>query len=298
MVASLLAIDIGGTSVKYGLVDTAGKIVTKNKITTPRSLPELITWLKQEAERRRDDITGIAVSSPGSVSSHGKIYGGSAIPYIHGPNIREEIEEATDFPVTIENDANCAALAEVWQGAAKGKQNVAVIVLGTGVGGALIHEGAIHKGNSLHAGEFGYMILNAHNFGNGMNTFSEVASTNSIVKRVAAKKGISQDSITGEQVFQMASTGDMIAKEAIAAFQQMLAIGIFNIQYAYDPEVILLGGGISQREDVIPAVEEWLHEIVETIDVATVVPKIKPCYFQSDANLLGAVQHFLQQKRF
>src|SRR5699024_11273333 len=96
------------------------------------------------------------------------IYDASAIPYIHGPNLKEALEERTQKRVEIENDANCAALAEIWQGSAKGKKEVAVIVIGTGIGGALVHQDASAQGDQLHGGEFGYMILDPDQVGSGM----------------------------------------------------------------------------------------------------------------------------------
>src|SRR5699024_1216495 len=114
--------------------------------------------------------TGIAISAPGAVTDGGMINGGSAIPYIHGPNIKAMIETRTGLTVHIENDANCVALAEIWKGAAKTKKDVAVVVIGTGIGGALVKDGVIHKGGNLHGGEFGYMILNPNVIGSGQSS--------------------------------------------------------------------------------------------------------------------------------
>ncbi|MEF3330192.1 ROK family protein [Oceanobacillus oncorhynchi subsp. incaldanensis] len=159
-----------------------------------------------------EDIKGIAISSPDSVSEEEIIYGSGAIPYIHGPNIKKHMETETGLAVHIENDANCAALSEVWKRAATGKNDVAVVVVGTGMGGAFIKNGSIHKGGHLHGGEFGYMILNSNNLGSGMNKFSETASTFSIIKRVAQQKQVDISSLTGEQIFLKAEQDDEVCK--------------------------------------------------------------------------------------
>ncbi|UJF16611.1 ROK family protein [Jeotgalibaca sp. MA1X17-3] len=293
---NILAFDFGGTHVKSGLVNTQGHIFEKHLIKTPDSLENLLSYIKKRVMKYMDyDIIGIAISAPGAVSDKGYISGASAIPYIHGPNIKKAIEQATSIRTEIENDANSAALAEIWQGAAKGKRDVATVVIGTGIGGALIKEGTIHIGNTLHGGEFGYMILNPCNLGSHMNTFSELASTYSIIKRVATIKELEPSLLTGEMIFDSAEKGDEICKQAISEFFRMLAIGVYNIQYMYDPELILIGGGISQRDDLIPQLRKEINDILEIVEVATIVPKIERCTFQSDANLIGSVYHFLQK---
>lgn len=292
----ILSFDFGGTDIKYGVVDTDGKILTREKEQTPKTLENLTLFIKNRLKQYSNEgIKGIAIGSPGSVSDEGIIYGSSAIPYIHGPNIKKHMEAETGLTVHIENDANCAALAEVWKGAATGKKDVAVVVAGTGIGGALIKNGIIHKGIHLHGGEFGYMILNSNNLGSGMNTFSETASTFSIIKRVAERKQMDVSSLTGEQIFLMAEQGDEVCKQAISECFHMLAIGLYNIQYTYDPELILIGGGISARDDLIVHINKELERIKGKIDVATLLPKIDRCCFSADANLIGAVYHYLQQ---
>src|SRR5699024_8376536 len=245
---------------------------------------------------KNEDIQGIAISSPGSVGDDGVIYGASAIPYIHGPNIQQLIEEVSGLAVEIENDANCAALAEIWQGSAKGKKEVAVIVIGTGIGGALIHEGQLVKGAHLHAGEFGYMILDPNQLGSGMNTFSELASSYSIIKRVAQAKAVDPVSLTGEEIFQAAEAGDQAGQRAINKFFRSLALGIYNVQYAYDPELILIGGGISTRPDLIDKVNDQLETIVHSVDVAKITPTIDTCHFKQNANMIGATYHFITKQ--
>ncbi|MDN6626064.1 MAG: ROK family protein [Pisciglobus halotolerans] len=294
-IAAILAFDFGGTHIKSGLVNTEGHILKKGFIETPSSLDHLLAYIKEQvAAYKSYDISGIAISAPGAVSDTGVIYGASAIPYIHGPNVKDVVEQATGIKTSIENDANCAGLAEIWKGAAKGKKDVAAVIIGTGIGGVLIKNGSIHKGNALHGGEFGYMILDSHNLGRGMNTFSETASTYSIIKRAAALKSVPPSSLTGEMIFASADQGDKACIQAIAEFTTMLAIGIYNIQYMYDPELILIGGGISKRDDLIPQLRKEIDRIVESVDVATITPEIERCTFQADANLIGSVYHFLQ----
>lgn len=292
----ILAVDLGGTDVKFGIVDQHGKLLEKGKTKTPTSLEDLISHIHDKVQYFSEYmIEGIAISAPGAVTETGVIEGASAIPYIHGPNIIELLEKKTGLRVEIENDANCSALAEIWKGTAEGKKDIAVVVIGTGVGGALIKNGRIHKGVHLHGGEFGYMVLNPTNLGKGQNTFSELASTSSIIRRAASYKKVDVSTLTGEKVFDLASEGDQACVQAIDEFYHMLAIGLYNIQYAYDPELILIGGGISNREDILQAINEKLALVLEKIDIATIKPQIDRCHFFSDANLIGAAYHYQQQ---
>ena len=151
----LLGIDVGGTSVKYATCDEKGHLFDKGSFKTPDTLEDMYQAIETIYKER--DVDGIALSMPGAVASdEGVIYGASAINYIHGPNIKKDLEDRLQTRVELENDANCAALAEVWLGAAKDNQDCCFVVCGTGIGGAVIKDKKIHKGKHLHGGEFGY----------------------------------------------------------------------------------------------------------------------------------------------
>ncbi|QDP39945.1 ROK family protein [Radiobacillus deserti] len=282
-----LAFDIGGTYVKYGLVDSNGHIVHQDKFKTPTSLGVLLEDIAR-LSRMKNDVEGIAVSAPGAVSDSGIIYGSSAVKYLHGPNIRELISEQTGYPVFMENDAHCAAYAELWQGAAKGKKDVMVMVIGTGIGGAVIKDGTIHKGANIHGGEFGYMLLTS-DVKDSNDVWSRVASSKALVRKVAARKGLQADQLTGEEIFDMVDKGDKDVNQLVEEWYHLLAIGIYNLQYIYDPELLLIGGGISVRKDLIPKIQEKLSKLLGAIDLAKITPNIQACHFRQNANLLGAV---------
>ncbi|CDQ38731.1 ROK family protein [Virgibacillus salexigens] len=291
---SYFSIDIGGTYIKMGVVNDQGEISQLEKVNTPSTIEALMDVMDHYL-KRQINIKGVAVSSPGAVSDHGIVYGSSAVPYLHGPNIKEMLSERFNLPVYVENDANCAAYAELWKGAAKGKKDILVVVIGTGIGGAVIKDGTIHKGANLHGGEFGYMLLNTNITGDD-DVWSRVASTRALVKKVAKQKGLSNiQELTGERIFQLADSGDNICIEALEEFYHILAVGIYNLQYIYDPEIILLGGGISERVDLIDAIDEKVDAILAKIDLSTIKPTIKFCHFRQHANLLGSVYGYRKQ---
>jgi predicted NBD/HSP70 family sugar kinase len=282
-----LAVDIGGSFVKTAIVDQDANILKSTKDKTPQTLDALLDLIVNYSLNNQD-IQGIAISCPGSVSNEGVVYGSSAIPYIHGPNIKELIHKRVPLPIFMENDANCAGYAEIWNGAAKGKKDVMVVVIGTGIGGAIIKNGKLHKGAHLHGGEFGYMLLTS-NVHDDNDVWSRTASTKSLVRKVAKIKNINERDISGEDVFQWAEEGDSDCQRAIDEFYHLLAVGIYNLQYIYDPEIILIGGGISARNDLIPKINEKLDIILSKLTLPKIKPQIGVCKYRQNANLLGAV---------
>lgn len=202
---------------------------------------------------------GVALSMPGAINTEtGVIGGGSAIPYIHGPNVKELLQEKTGLTVELENDANCAGLAEGWIGAAKDVSDYVCLVIGSGNGGALVLNKKIHHGKNLHGGEFGYMLMENYLEQPPGENWSSVASTGGLVRHVAKRKGMDEASLDGKRVFEMADEGDYDVQDEIQKFIKRLAVGIFNIQYAIDPEKILIGGAISSREKLIDGLNEQL----------------------------------------
>ncbi len=297
LMEAYMVFDIGGTFIKYAVMDDSARKLRSGKLTTPKDgIDNFLMKLKEIVEENSDDFSlqGIAVSSPGAVNvKSGFIGGASAIPYIHGVNMIGLIEEKTGLRTAIENDANCAALAEGWLGAAKAADYYICIVVGTGIGGSIVLNQSILRGASLHGGEFGCMIMSAP-LQDLQNTWSLVASTNALVKEVKRRKQLEEGTFNGEDVFRLAEEGDTIALECLSDFYKRLAIGIYNLQYALDPEKILIGGGISSRPEVIDGINRELIGLRN--DVSTLQIEVEACLFGNDANLVGALFHFLHFK--
>lgn len=289
-----IAFDLGGINIKYAVFGPDADVVTEGSFATPADnlddlLAQLVACVQQHQENH--NLKGIALSSPGAITNDGVVEGSSAIPCTFGVNMPSMLGTQTGLPVSIENDANCAALAEVWKGALQNVADAAVVVSGTGIGGAVIKDGLIHKGAHLHGGEFGYMLLAAGEMPEHVCSWSGIGSTSAIVRKVAHEKGWSLDDLNGESVFEMAAQGDTICKQAIERFYDVNALGIFNIQYMYDPAVIAFGGGISARSDLVARIEDKLDALVGHNHDATITPKLIPCQFRNHANLVGALYH-------
>lgn len=285
---AILAFDMGGTAIKYGVWQD-NELTAQNQFPTPTTWEELTASFQQVKEQVEKSwlISGVAISSPGSVASEeGVVYGISAIPYIHNFPIQQELEELLGVPVTLENDANCAALAEVWQGAAKGKQNVLFVVIGTGIGGAVVINGKLHKGQHLYGGEFGIMVLD-----NGQS-FSELGTAANMARRYSEKKG---SLFTGKEVFDLSEKGEIDAIEAVNEFYHYVSLGLYNLQFTLDPEMIVIGGGISEKAELFTEINQRIQMRFEEKEIHDFLPTIVPCVYKNDANLIGAVAVFKER---
>lgn len=286
---NLAVIDIGGTSIKFGAW-VNNELITLGSEPTPDNIASFYKILKHRVDEIKvayADISGVAISSPGAVNKEARqIDGASAIPYIHGFSIFEQLETLFDLPVSIENDANCAALAEVAKGAGKDNENMLFLVLGTGIGGAIIIDGKIFHGSHLYGGEFGFMLVNDH------ETLSEACSPVNLARKY---NEITGEGLTGKEVFDLADQGNQIAYELREKMLKSLAVSIYNLQYSYDPEKFILGGGVSNNPRLLPLLKKKIHEVVASVPIAEIEPEVELCKFKSDANLYGAVVDFLQE---
>lgn len=281
----LILIDIGGTTIKFGL-NTGGKLKILPAKKTPKTLPEFYQCLEETVNelKKQAPIKGVALSSPGAVDQKtGVIGGASALPYIHGFDIRSELKKRFGLPVSIENDANCAALAEMASGAGKKVKDAIFLVIGTGVGGALVEDKKLHHGAHLLGGEFGYLLL-----GQEM-TVSQIVSPVSIAERYNAK---TRQALSGKEVFAKAQTGDKIASVEVDNALQTLALLIYNLQYSFDPELFIIGGAISKNPALISMLEPKLAKLRQKVKVAKLEPKLAVCRYYEQANLLGAAINF------
>lgn len=283
-IEQLLVIDIGGSAIKYSTWqdNCLGQIESE---ATPQSWQEMTVFFK-ELKRRFPEIVGVALSCPGAVNTtEGVIYGLSAVPYLHRFKIKAELSRLFDVPVTIQNDANCAALAESWQGNASDVKNSLLVILGSGIGGAVVINKQLQSGKHLFGGEFGLMILNSETG----ETWSQLASPVNIAR---AYSTASQQATTGKELFTLADNGDTQANLFVDRFFKHTSVGLFNLLTAFDPDRILIGGAISQRPGLIERFSTDLEERIVTNNASGLTVDLKPCRYFNNANLIGAVYQY------
>ncbi|MGE7760277.1 ROK family protein [Peribacillus sp. NPDC097895] len=290
--SNYLALDIGGTEIKYGLLTESGDILEKGRFPTIRNNGNAILQAILAKVSLFPSLRGIALCAPGFVNDQtGFIEMGGAINDFDGFNIKTYMEEMTKLPVTVENDVNCVALAEKWLGNAKEMEHFLCMTIGTGIGGAVFINNQLYRGISFAAGEFGFMITDGIKSGSALkSTLSWNGSISGIRQRYAKHKGIPVEDVTGVDVFQAYEARDPIALEEVESFYDSLAIGIHNLYFMFNPSKILIGGAVSAREELIPE----LRRRVESLNGYIQGNRIEACHLNNDAGLIGALYHHLQ----
>ena len=276
--------DIGGTAIKSALIGDDKEIRERQEIATPATLEELLEWM-DKVIRSSAQVTAISLSVPGAVDQeNGNIKGLSAVPYIHGPSWYQLLA-TYQLPIYLENDANCVGLSEL--AIDSEIQNMACLVCGTGLGGALIIDRKVVRGKKGYGGEFGYMLLEG--LTSPVKNWSQLASTGSLVRQAARLHQADPSEWNGKKVFKSASLGDRLSQEAISRMIENLTIGLLNLYYIVEPEVIAIGGSISQNVEFIELLQQRLQQVLLTYpDDIPEIPAIRACHYTQDANLMGA----------
>lgn len=293
-----LSIDVGGTFTKYAVMDENCEFYKKDKVPTICDTTEnFINMLVQIYEENKEDVSGIAISSAGIIDSkNGIMHTGGSLFCISNLDIVNRLEECCGVSVSIENDAKCAGMAEIWKGSLEGCQHAVVMILGTAVGGAIISEGKVLKGNHFLAGEFSYLFTDSKNALAPENTLAKRGGVPALRELTAKELGISKDNISGEKIFARAKQGDRKVLKAIRKYAHALAIQITNYQFMTDPEKIAIGGGISAQPLLIDMIREELVKLNQVYPHKVPIPEVTVCKFFNDSNLIGALYVHLQQK--
>ncbi|QLY60085.1 ROK family protein [Citrobacter freundii] len=289
---NIAAFDIGGTALKMGVISEQGELREKGKLSVPdcdgdKILQGMLDWVSAHP-----DCEGIAISAPGYVNpTTGYIEMGGAIRQFDHFALKAWLEERTGLPVTVENDANCVALAERWQGKVAGIGNFLVLTIGTGIGGAIFCNNQLVHGARFRAGEFGYMQT-ARPGTRDVRRYSmnENCTLRVLRHRYAEHIGSALADVSGEDVFDRYDDGDPVCQRLVTEFFNDLGTGLYNLVNVFDPQVILIGGGIVERPGFLSLLRHHLawFGIAEYIDIVS---------HGNDAGLYGAVYHFNQQNR-
>lgn len=268
------ALDIGGTKMLAGIIDSTGELVARRRVETQASrgaaeviarAATLVRELAQETGISPSSLTGIGCSVPGPLDSERGVV-------IFSPNLAWRdvpvaalLSEALEVPVKIEDDARCAALGEAYRGGARGAQNAVYVTISTGIGGGVIVNGRIYRGSHGCAGEVGHMTLDTSGppcaCGN-MGCFESLASGTAIAARARQALLHGDETLlarfrdepglpTAEQVIDAANMGDGVALRILETVGMFLGMGLAAIAAAYDPEVIVLGGGVIQQDGIL-----------------------------------------------
>lgn len=286
-----ISIDIGGTAIKYGIIAENAEILRRSETPTeaqkggPAILAKVIDIVHQFCQT--EHISGICISTAGIVDTQkGEIfYSAPLIPRYTGTRFKETLECQFGIPCEVENDVNCAGLAEYTSGAAQGSKLMLMLTIGTGIGGCLVMNGEVLHGSGNSACEVGYMHMRG-------SDFQTLGAASVLTRKVAEQKHEPQENWSGYRIFEEAKHGDTICRIAIDEMADILGQGIANICYVIDPEVVVLGGGIMAQEAYLKdriqaAVNKYL------IDSIASHTRITFAKHRNDAGMLGAFYHFM-----
>lgn len=305
-------VDIGGTTVKMGLLEEEGKIVDKWEITTDTSeegkaiLPNVAASIENKMKEHgltKEDIIGVGAGVPAPVTAEGIVNGSANLGWNY-KEVKKELEELTGMKACIGNDANVAALGEMWKGGGAGEKNVIMVTLGTGVGGGVIINGKVLVGANGAGGEIGHLCVNYEEkdkcgCGN-CGCLEQYASATGIVRLAKKKLGqelrptiLTKEDVTAKDVFDAVKAGDETAKEIAVEFGRYLGYALANLAAVLDPAVIVIGGGVSKAGEVlIPYIRE---PFMERAFFANRNVKFALATLGNDAGICGAAKLVLEE---
>lgn len=294
----ILALDIGGTFIKAALMSETAEILKRWKIPSlTDSLEQLFESLDECILPYKDQIDGIAISMPGRINANtGFAYTGGAFQFIQNLDLGNKIHERYCLPITIDNDGNCAANAENWIGSLKDVENGMIYVLGTGIGGGLIIHNKVYRGFHYAAGEISCNLIHKTEFPGPENQICRLGSTIEFIEKY--KKDVNEDNIDGFEFFRRVNAGDKKANAHLREFAKITANSFYDLQVILDLERFAIGGGISTQPLLLQYIQEEMDKIWDTeYPLPCIQPDVVVCKFGNDANLIGALKHFLDSRK-
>lgn len=304
-------IDVGGTTVKCGLFSVKGDILDKWEIPTRTEnngvniLPDVAAAIDAKIQEKgiaRDTIAGVGVGIPGPVNEDGAVICAVNLHWGY-VELEKELEKLTGLTVKAGNDANVAALGEMWKGGGAGYHNVVMVTLGTGVGGGIIVDGKVVAGFNGAGGEIGHITVNhdeieACNCGQ-YGCLEQYTSATGIVRVAKRKLAKTNDEtslrnfpeLTAKDVFDEAKSGDAVALGLVDEVCGILGSTLSNIACVVDPEVVVIGGGVSKAGSIL--IESIQKHFVETSFHACRNTKFVSAGLGNDAGMYGCVQMLL-----
>ena len=297
----ILSIDIGGTAVKMGLVDREGSIHARHEASVcydGYKTPILTTVIREARlflAQENAQIEGIGVSATGQVDDRiGAVIGTNGkIPHYEGCQIKKDMEAEFGVPVYALNDANAAALGECFIGRGRGMENVLMVTLGTGVGGGIVLGGRIFGGTRGIAGELGHFTL----YQDGVpcpcgkrGCYESYAATTALVRR--AKEATGEEEMNGRIIFSRAAQGDETMLAVLSAWLDDVAAGISGLVHIFNPQIVLIGGGVSAQEELLirPLRERVLSQCMPRFSEHL---QLEAATLGNDAGMIGAAKFYM-----
>ena len=299
MMKTILCMDWGGTFIKYAFLNEECSILLKGKVESPKKSDsiEVLMDCIENIVKLSPNIDGIGISSAGIIDSENGIVESIGIfPFLDHVNVCALLEEKYHVKVTIENDARCALLAEVWKGNLSHVKDGAVVVLGTGIGSALWLDGKVHRGFHHLSGE---VCASCIDISKKEDRMSYVGQHGTTYLCILVSKEMHRTITSGEEVFQLVQEGNEDALRGLQAYTDDLALILFNMFVLLDVEKICIGGGISCQPMLMKCLQESIQkirtyhpDIVQGMEYP--LPIVDTCKYYNEANLIGALFNWLK----
>ncbi|WP_244833993.1 ROK family protein [Clostridium sp. BJN0001] len=303
----VIGIDLGGTKISTALSDLNGEIVSQTTVPTKADEGEIpvlnriinsVSSVIEDSSADLSEIKAIGIGSPGPLDAEkGVIIYTPNLPF-KDFNLVEPLKKKFNLPVFLDNDANVATIGEYMFGAGKGSKDVIFFTISTGVGGGAILNGKIYRGHTSNALEIGHMTIEQNgprcNCGN-IGCVEALASGTAIAKRAKealeskAETSLRQyEKVTSAEVFEEAKKGDTIAKDIISSALNYLGIAVANAVTIFDPEVVIMGGGVTKAGDIV---FDTVRKVVDKRCFKSMASSVKivPAGLGQDAGVIGAV---------
>lgn len=288
-----VGVDLGGTGIKGAIVRTDGSMIANHLVRTPielgrsgilKAVEDIIAFLLEQAGSL--DVAAIGIGSAGRIDAKNGtvIYATDNLPGWTGTPIAAYIGERFSLPVVVDNDVNVAAVGENWLGAAQGQRSFAFMALGTGVGGAVISGGSLIQGREGGAAELGHLILRPEGIpcNCGQIGCLEQYASGTALNRFAREIDATWNS---RRLMEAFTEGDHRAQKAIEDFAANLAIGLINVQRMFDPDLIVMGGGLIDARHI------WWEPLTQALQERTQLKlHLEPAALGNRAGLLGAAR--------
>lgn len=305
-------VDVGGTTVKMGFFETDGRLIDKWEIRTNTQehgreiLPDIAHAIDNKLAQEgisKSEVEGVGIGVPGPVRSDGVV--NSCVNLGWGVfNVAEELGSLTGLKVKVGNDANVAALGEMWKGGAMGCSDVIMVTLGTGVGGGIIVDGHIVAGFNGAGGEIGHITVNNDeiepcNCGQ-YGCLEQYTSATGIVRMAKRKLAKSNDEtslrkfsdLTAKDIFDEAKAGDTLALQLVDDLGEILGSALSNVACVVNPEVIVIGGGVSKAGQIL--IDTIQKHFVETSFHACRETRFELASLGNDAGMYGCMRLVLE----
>lgn len=293
-----LVLDVGGSSIKHAIGDDAFRLIEKGSVpNTFTDHADFIAAIGRLYDACADRVSGIAISSCGELDPEtGHMFSGGALRFNAGTNMIASVRARCPVPVSVENDANCALLAEVLDGSLTDATNAVVLVIGTGVGAAIMINRRIYHGSHFFSGNASVVMTSLTERYDPTRILALTNGVGGLIGPLAMLKGVDPGTLDGRAVFALVDAGDPAALAVLDAFCERLAAFIYNTQVLLDLDAVAIGGGISAHPSFVRTVADKVKAIFDASFIPLPAPDVLACRHRNDANLVGALVHHLRPR--